>query len=791
MRPSSRKRVAAWLLALPAGTGGEECARRGRLEMISFWLLCWKLLRATAGLRRTTAELTEGNHDNSSSDNSHPADSSSTPTQPTDPVTMEISSSPPLTDLQRDNLFNCHSPEVEELHYPEFHGLEEAAERGNGKSDGDECDYLVFEIGKDRGGLSEEGQDTERGAEEEEDGGRGETEGEDEGRGEIEGEEGRGEIEGEVEERREIKVEDDDRGQIEGEDRSEEETENKDWGRREIEGEDEGREKIEGEDGESGETEGGMKEDALSEFLFISGSPLHPLSSEPLTVNLEQPAAMSQEAWGHDLGNRDDLSEGHLSDCLQAELAVVYSDSDTGDDQWAAFTATEVTNQEQTCDGQRKEDEKVEEDEQRQEEEREAEAESGREEQREEGTEGRRGGHNDDEDDEELMRRRDLFLRSPSASSTASSTDPDRRVPADFCVYQKMRSDNVSSEHVDFLLARQQWKKMEEEVKGRPIPKPGLRAQGSFQGTHTSLYPPTRSPRLKHREINPPVPREPPLSSTLSPSSEDSGLDDSSYRSPLEEQESAVEREIRLTLEREERHRRERGMIAQGLIIPRPSTLQTGRSPPRPPACRTPTLSISPSPPCSSSLPRSLYHEMTANNVIILEPDSSSSASRNRLISSTIGGLSDWPTSLDVVPSTNVIVVETSNLIIRSASEFCLSSASPVTMETQESTFSSNPFFKLRSLSSQSLVEQEIKMVRQREEEWRRQREEMWKRRREEEWRRGRERYDTVLVSPGLNDNISFNVPEVPDRCVSSPSSPSRTRKMERASLSCDHKWFS
>ncbi|XP_034468665.1 uncharacterized protein si:ch211-153l6.6 isoform X1 [Hippoglossus hippoglossus] len=787
MRPSSRQRVAAWLLALPVGTGGEECASRGRLEMISFWLLCWKLLRATAGLRRTTAELTDGNLDDGSSGNSHPADDSSTPTQPTDPVTMEISSSPPLTDLQRDNLFSCRSHEVEELHYPEFHGLEEAAEGENGKRDGDECDYLVFEIGKHRVVESEEGQDTERRAEEEEDGGRGETEGEDEGRGEIEGEEGRGETEGEVEERREIKIEDDDRGQIEGEDRSEEETENKDWGRREIEGEDEGREKIEGEDGESGETEGGMKEDALSEFLFISGSPLLPLSSEPLTVPLEQPAAaaMSQDVWGHDLVNTDDLSEGHLSDCLQAELAVVYSDSDAGDDQWAAFTATEVS-----CVGESKEDKKVEEDEQRQEEEREAEPESGREKQREEETEEeRRGGQNDEEDDEELMRRRDLFLRSPSASSTASSTDPDRRVPADFCVHQKMRSDNVSTEHVDFLLARQQWKRMEEEVKGRPIPKPGLRAQGSFQGTHTSLYPPTRSPRLKHREINPPVPREPPLSSTLSPSSEDSGLDDSSYRSPLEEQESAVEREIRLTLEREERHRRERGMIAQGLIIPRPSSLQTGRSPPRPPACRTPTLSVSPSPPCSSSLPRSVYHEMTANNVIILEPDSSSSTSRNRLISSTIGGLSDWPTSLDVVPSTNIIVVETSNLIIRSASEFCLSSTAPVTMETQESTFSSNPFFKLRSISSQSLVEQEIKIVRQREEEWRRQREEMWKRRREEEWSRGRERYDTVLVSPGLNDNISFNVPEVPDRCVSSPSSPSRTRKMERSSLSCDHKF--
>lgn len=181
------------------------------------------------------------------------------------------------------------------------------------------------------------------------------------------------------------------------------------------------------------------------------------------------------------------------------------------------------------------------------------------------------------------------------------------------------------------------------------------------------------------------------------------------------------------------------------LSVLRPSTLQTGRSPPRPPACRTPTLSISPTPPCSSSLPRSAYHELTANNVIILEPDSSSQASRNRLIC-------DWPASLDVGPSANVIVVETSNLIIRSASEFSLSTA-PTSTETQQSTFTSNPFFKLRSISSQSLVEQEIKVVRQREEEWRRQREETWRRKREEEWRRGRERYDTVLVSPSLNDS--------------------------------------
>ncbi|XP_041658587.1 uncharacterized protein LOC121519767 isoform X2 [Cheilinus undulatus] len=585
MRPSSRQRVAAWLLTLPLGRGS-------RLEMISFWLLCWKLLRATAGLRRTPAELTDGNHDNSSSGNSNPVNDPPSAEQPTDPVTMEISSSPPLTDLE-----SWSGQEAEELHYPEGHlgqqpitgeqDEEEVTEEGEGK---DECDYLVFDLEQRR---EEETKAEERGGDD------------------VEG-----------------------RGTADGGDESKTERDR--------------------------EEEGEIKEEAKEEETAV-----HDLLLQ------EQPDE-----------HRDDLS-----DCLQAELAIVYSDSDTGDDQWASSTPCDVTKQGDAGES------KVEEG-------------GGREEERKA------------EEDESLRSRRDLFLRSPSCSSTTSSCDPDRRLPADFCVHQETLSENVSTEHVDFMLARRQWRKMEEEVKGQSIPKPGLKSPGSFQGTHSSLYPPARSPRLKHR----------------------------------------------------------------------PSTLQTGRSPPRPPACRTPTLSISPSPSCSSSLPRSAYHEMTANNVIILEPDGTSPASRTRLLTSAIGSLSDWPANQEAMTTANVIVVETSNLIIRSASEFCLSSA-PLSMETQESTFTSNPFFKLRSLSSQSLVEQEIRMVRQREEEWRRQREEMWRKRREEEWKRGRERYDTVLVSPGLNDNISYTVPEVPDRCVSSPSSPSRTRKMERSSLSCDQKY--
>ncbi|XP_034059072.1 uncharacterized protein DDB_G0283697-like [Gymnodraco acuticeps] len=682
---------------------------------------------------------------------------------------MEISSSPPLTDMERENLASWHIQEV--LHggqqpITDEQDEEEAAEKENGKiNEDEECDYLVFEIGEQKGwhkGEGDEGgQDTETKGEEEEYGGRGDTEGKEEGTGETERKyEGRGDTEREDGGRGDTEREDGGRGDTEREDRGRGDTEREDGGRGDTEREDGGRGDTEREDGGRGDTVE-MKD-------FFS-----PSASEPMTATLDP-----LDTWGHDPDNRDDLSDSHLSDYLQAELAVVYSDSDAGEDQWAGSTPCHVTNQEEADaevhDGESMEEEKG----------YEAEVENVTEVQREEEEEERR---NDDE--EQRRSGRDVFMRTPSVNSTASSIDPDRKVPADFCVRMESHSENVSNEHVDFLLARQQWRNMEKEVKGQPIPKPGLRAQGSFQGTHTSLYPPTRSPRIKHREIHPaPVPREPPLAHTLSPSSEDSGLDDVSYRSPMEEPESAVEREIRLTLEREERHRRERGGVSHGLAIPRPSTLQTGRSPPRPPACRTPTLSISPSPSCSSSLARSGYHEMTANNVIILEPDCSGSASRNRLLSSAIGGLSDWPTSQNVMPSANVIVVETSNLIIRSASEFCLSSDS-VSMEPQESTFSSNPFFKLRSISSQSLVEQEIRMVRQREEEWRRQKEEMWRKRREEDWKRGRERYNTVLVSPGLNDSISFSVPEVPDRCVSSPSSPSRNRKMERSSLSCDHKF--
>ncbi|XP_062338003.1 uncharacterized protein si:ch211-153l6.6 [Osmerus eperlanus] len=372
-------------------------------------------------------------------------------------------------------------------------------------------------------------------------------------------------------------------------------------------------------------------------------------------------------------------------------------------------------------------------------------------------------------------------LRSPSASS--STSDPDRRVPQDYCVLQENVSENVSEEHVDFLSARQQWRQMEEQVKGQVLPQPGVRVgSGVAQGGHSFL--PLRSVEHPRREAD--LGGDGLHHATFSPCSEDSGVDELSGRSPYEEPENQVEREIRLTLEREENFRRER---IQGQTRPRPSTLHPHAHPDdrrrAAPSPGTPTFSISPSP----SSPRPVYHEMSANNVIILEPDSSPFPARTRphglpLLSPSHAPphFNDWSPNID--PS-SIIILETSNLIIRSASEFCLSSAGLGVAggETvQESTFSSNPFFKLRSRSSMSLVEQEIRAVRQREEDWRRQRAQL-------QLPGTRERYDTVLVSPSLLEGLGYDRGEVPVRCVSSPSSPSRVRKMDRSTLSCDHRF--
>ncbi|KAI5099160.1 hypothetical protein C0J45_11299 [Silurus meridionalis] len=369
---------------------------------------------------------------------------------------------------------------------------------------------------------------------------------------------------------------------------------------------------------------------------------------------------------------------------------------------------------------------------------------------------------------------------------SASTSELDKKLPQDYCVIQEMQNENVSTEHVDFRMARQQWQKMEEQCKA-------LEQQSTVkQGVQSIMFTPMRN--LER-------PKKDPDSDNLSlgdyqytqfsPCSDDSGLDDTSYRTHYDEPETPVEREIRETMEREECFRRERALARPSSSEPvqhkpRPASLTMAKSDleekkvyntredrcrsQRPSSTTPPSFSVTASP-----SPKPTYHEMVANNVIILEPDSHPTNQRQRgknLLSPVTNKFHEWPSD-----SSNVIILETSNLIIRSASEFCLSSAC---QETQESTFHNNPFFKLRSHSTLSLVDQEIKEVKQRDEEFRRQRAQLYT----------KEKYDTILVSPNSLQNFIYDKPGgLPAKCKSSPSSPLKARKMDRSALSCDQKF--
>ncbi|KAI4885781.1 hypothetical protein NFI96_019471 [Prochilodus magdalenae] len=360
------------------------------------------------------------------------------------------------------------------------------------------------------------------------------------------------------------------------------------------------------------------------------------------------------------------------------------------------------------------------------------------------------------EDEEDLNQNAKHSLQRLSASTS----ELDKKLPQDFSVPEEARSENVSTEHLDFKMARQQWKKMEEQNKGQS--RRTSTKQGTCQGGHSFMYTPVRTlDRPKKDQDSDSLSLGDYQYTQFSPCSEDSGLDDTSYRSPYDEPETPVEREIRETMEREESFRRERAISrsSSGEPLeskPRPTTLLGGRLDPeerrrmfntpedrcrsqRSPSARTPTFSVTASP---SSKPN--YHEMVANNVIILEPDAYPESPRHRgkgFLSPGSSRFHEWPSDMS-----NVIILETSNLIIRSASEFCLSTAC---QETQESTFHNNPFFKLRSHSTQSLVDQEIKVVRQRDEEFRRQRAQLYT----------KEKYDTVLVSPSLLESFNYDRP--------------------------------
>lgn len=268
--------------------------------------------------------------------------------------------------------------EVEELCYPERLEIQQKDEgTEDGGRDGDECDYLVFESGVQR--------DSRGGGEEEE------KMREDEVRGGVVSESGS---------------------------RGEEQT------NKESSPDDLVEETSAGADGEDQRVDH-VTADSLEEFRFLPKSPERrrpSLEGSNLLDSSETPTAGKlQEDWTDDSTHPDDLS-----DCLQAELAVVYSDSEAGDDQWTDSSPRDITNQAENCGAISERGMKVEESgEENQltlQKESEAEEKRGEEEPRRES--GRR--HRDDE--EQPRTRREGFLRSPSVSSTASSIDPEKRV---------------------------------------------------------------------------------------------------------------------------------------------------------------------------------------------------------------------------------------------------------------------------------------------------------------------------------------------------------------------------
>ncbi|XP_048832542.1 uncharacterized protein palmdb isoform X2 [Brienomyrus brachyistius] len=392
------------------------------------------------------------------------------------------------------------------------------------------------------------------------------------------------------------------------------------------------------------------------------------------------------------------------------------------------------------------------------------------------------------EDEEEFSH----GLKCSTNDSESSKVNTNKKVPPDYCVIQETKSENVSTEHVDFRVARKQWLKMEEATKYQ-IYQPTFR-QMTCPGGHNSMYTPVRNINRSKKEAELDCTALNDYSQThLSPCSEDSGLDDSSYRSPCDD-ETPIEREIRLAMEREESLRRERGISKAynanecTQATGKPVIVQAGKIDrrlnqeieerrkmfeakedncrfPKSPSIKTPSFIIT-----SSPSKGQLCQEVSGNSVIIFEPEQyASSPTRCKKDTNPLAKrANEWPSD-----ASNVVILEAPAMITRSSSEFCLNS---VCQDTQDSTFLNNPFFKLRSRSTQSLIDDEIKMVKQREEELKKQRESIY----------AKDRYSTTLMSPNALDSLAYNKSELPVKCKSSPSSPMKSAC--KVDHSCENK---
>ncbi|KAL1006696.1 hypothetical protein UPYG_G00075550 [Umbra pygmaea] len=381
-----------------------------------------------------------------------------------------------------------------------------------------------------------------------------------------------------------------------------------------------------------------------------------------------------------------------------------------------------------------------------------------------------------------------------SRHNSSCMADPNKKLPKDFCVIQETKSENVSTEHVDFQLARKQWREMEEQTKNQVL-SPTTKQSGPLSFSHSFMYTPVRNierPKMRDTSLeNLALGGVDYPHTQFSPCSEDSGLGDSSYRSPYEEfPETSIEREVRLAMEREDHFKRDRdfssGKPTECVqtnvrpVILLPAKLSQDVDEKRRSydsmegsACKIHRSQTTPSFIITSSPAKGpLKNDLPANSIIILEPEGSP-----RHGTKDGSRANEWHS--DETSNANVIILETSNLIIRSASEFCLTTACEHQSQERSSTFLNNPFFKLRSRSQMSLVDEEIKMVKQREEELKRERASIY----------AKGRFNTGQVGEKLMDSLSFEG-DVPFKCKSSPSSPMKTAyKMDRSSLSCDHRY--